>query len=216
MTWTDELEVFCADIGSIENDNFWWARRLPGDDEEEHQPGEIAALARAISLTLRAGRPVALGLEMPLFAPVPEEFAKLGKARPCDLGAPAWSSAIGASVMATGMVQLAWVLRNVRRDNPDAQLFLRWDEFAESRSGLLIWEAFVTRDAKGDDHEEDAKNGLEAFCAQLPDAGDANAEETEAPFSLAAAVAIWADWDVKADNLARPTVLVRALAPEDS
>jgi hypothetical protein len=147
---------------------------------------------------------------MPLFIPVPVVVPQLGKARPCDKNAPAWSSNVGASVLATGLPQIAWVLREVREHVPDATLHFRWDPFAGTQQGLLLWEAFVTRDAKGATDEEDATIGVKAFCAKLPNPGDANACETEHPWSLVAAAAMWAGWDVPAEALTSACVLVRA------
>jgi hypothetical protein len=209
--WPDSLQVFCADIGSIARGKFAWARRHPGEpDEEVHVPASIESLAGAVVYHLTRERPVALGLEMPLFVPVPSATQQLGKARPCDTNAPAWSSSVGASVLATGMPQIAWVLRYVREHAPEAAVHLDWESFAEAQQGLLLWEAFVTRDAKGATDEEDATIGLNAFCGQLPTPGDANANETEHPLSLVAAAAMWAGWDVPADGLRSACVLVRA------
>jgi hypothetical protein len=209
--WRDSVQVFCADIGSIARGKFAWARRLPGEPEEElHAPASIESLTGAVVYHLERERPVALGFEMPLFIPVPFAVEQLGKARPCDKSAPAWSSNVGASVLATGLPQIAWVLREVREHVPDATLHFRWDPFAETHQGLLLWEAFVTRDAKGATDEEDATIGVKAFCAQLPNPGDANAYETEHPWSLAAAAAMWAGWDVPAEALTSACVLVRA------
>ena len=208
--WTEELQVFCADIGSIARGSFAWARRVPNEaDEEVHAPASIESLARALIHDFANERPVALGLEMPLFIPVPARAEELGKARPCDLNAPAWSSSVGSSVMATGIAQLAWILRSVR-DHSDADVHLRWESFVAAQQGLLIWEAFVTRDAKGATHEEDAKIGVDAFCAQLPMPGDADANDVEQPFSVAAAAVAWAGWQVPLEELRSTCVLVRA------
>lgn len=209
--WTDSLQVFCADIGSIARGKFAWARRHPGEqDEEVHVPASIESLAGAVVYHLTRERPVALGFEMPLFIPVPAATQQLGKARPCDTNAPAWSSSVGASVLATGMPQIAWILRHVREHTPEATVHLDWESFAEAQHGLLLWEAFVTRDAKGATDEEDATIGVNAFCDQLPTPGDANADETEHPLSLVAAAAMWAGCDVPADALRSACVLVRA------
>src|SRR5436309_3273334 len=200
--WTETLQVFCADIGSIAGDKFAWARRqVDNDDEEVRAPASIESLAGAVVYQLERQQPVALGFEMPLFVPVPTDPAQLGKSRPCDRGAPAWSSNVGASVMATGIVQSAWILRLVHDRLPETELHLRWEPFAEARMGLLIWEAFVTKEAKGKTHEEDATIGLDAFCAQLPTPGDPNGDDTEQPLSLAAAAALWAGWDLPPEAL---------------
>jgi hypothetical protein len=209
--WTESLHVFCADVGSIAKGKFAWARRLPGDTEEElHAPSSIESLAGAVAHQLERDRPLALGFEAPLFLPVPVASSELGKARPCDVNAPAWSSQIGGSVMATGIAQLAWTLRRVRERAPATELFLQWEPFAAVGHGLLVWEAFVTRDAKGTSDEEDATIGLDAFCAQLPTPGDDNANETEAPLSLAAMAGMWAGWDLSPELLASACLVVRA------
>lgn len=105
--------------------------------------------------------------------------------------------------------------RRVREDHvhdcvPLADVYLEWEPFAEARDGLMLWEAFVTRGAKGATDEEDATIGLDAFCAQLPTPGDADANETQRPLSLAAAAPMWAGWDLPPDALRAACVLVRA------
>src|SRR3954454_18696748 len=70
--WLQELEVFCADIGSIAGGRFAWARRhASSDGEEVPRPSSIDSLARAVIFPLQRDRPTALGVEMPLFVPVP-------------------------------------------------------------------------------------------------------------------------------------------------
>ena len=142
--WLLDLEVFCADVGSIAQSKFAWARRHPtGEDEELHAPASIDSLARAVSHQLACDRPVALGFEMPLVIPVPSTSNDLGKARPCDQGRTPWSQSAGASVMATGLVQLAWTLDRVRSSVPAPAVHLNWDRFCADRAGLFLWEAFV-------------------------------------------------------------------------
>jgi hypothetical protein len=209
--WTDKLEVICADIGSIPQGRFAWARRLsPASSEGAHEPDSIEAMATAIIACLRLGVPVAVGFEMPLFLPVPEVPTALGKARPTDTEAPSWSSSTGASIMATGIVQAGWVLRRVFEEVPHTPVSLTWESFAQRREGLLVWEAFVTRTAKGETHEDDARIGLEAFCLGLPDPGDPEAMEIPRPLSLAAMVCTWAGWPVPAGEFRRSGVVARA------
>lgn len=205
------LEVFCADIGSINRECFAWARRHPrAHDEDVHSASSIEALADAVSYQLDRKRPVALGLETPLFVPVPDDSSSLGKARPCDVGAPAWSSNVGASVMATGLVQAAWLLARLHTTCPEAQLHLRWETFEAARTGLLLWEAFISGTAKGQSHEEDAQIGVRAFCAGLPWPGDPKADDVERPICIAGAAALWAGWKLELECLRSPCVLIRA------
>lgn len=214
MPWADELQVFCADIGSIARGSFAWARRIPAANQEEvHHAESIEALVIAVVDALRNGEPVALGFEAPMFVPVPENPNLLGKARPCDAGSPSWSSQVGASVLATAMVQVPWILDYIRRHLPEVQIHLSWEAFAQAQSGLLLWEAFVSGPAKGETHEADARNGVRAFCDQLPTPGDSDAAATQRPFSLLAAAAVWAGCDLPLDDLRKPCVVVRAVAP---
>lgn len=216
MTWTETLQVFCADVGSIARDRFAWARRIPSADAEEvHRPESIEWLAASVVRHLREGEPVALGFEAPMFVPVPEDPALLGKARPVDAPSPSWSSNVGASVLATAMVQVPWTLRCIRDQVPDLRVHVRWPAFAEQEGGLLLWEAFVSGAAKGETHEEDARSGVQAFCDQLPNPGEAAADETERPFSLVTAAAIWAGFDLPPEDLRQACLLVRATRPPE-
>lgn len=214
--WTGGLQVFCADVGSIARASFAWARRIPGSDGEElHQPESIESLAASVVHVLREGQPVALGFEAPLFIPVPESPDRLGKARPCDAPSPSWSSGVGASVLATAMVQIPWILRFIHEQVSDLRVHVQWQSFAEQQDGLLLWEAFVSGAAKGETHEEDAHSGVQAFCEQLPNPGDPSAAETERPFSLLAAAAIWAGFDLPIEDTRSGCLLVRATHPPD-
>ena len=208
--WTEQLQVFCVDVGSISRGKFAWARRHPGEEGDLHDPGDIRSLAAAVQRHLSAEDPVALGFEMPLFLPVPDDVEALGKRRPVDVGAPAWSSQIGACALATGIVQTAWLLKALRDAAPGAPLFLEWSPFSEQRFGLLLWEAFVSGKAKGASDEEDAIKGIEAFCAQLPEPDDGPGTSIQRPFSIAAAAAIWAGWDLPTQDLREAGIVVRA------
>ena len=155
MGWTDTLQVFCADVGSITRESFAWARRIPGSDGEElHRPESIESLAAAVVDALRDDKPVALGFEAPLFIPVPENPARLGKARPCDALSPSWSSNVGASVLATAMAQVPWTLRFIHDQVPDLRVHLQWPSFAEnparstSLRGIRQW-CSEGRDSRG-------------------------------------------------------------------
>jgi hypothetical protein len=72
------LVICCADVGSVSNKKFGWAR-LPADE-----PGatcycdqDIKSFADRITGDLDAGARVALRFECPLFVPFPEDPADL-------------------------------------------------------------------------------------------------------------------------------------------
>ena len=144
--------IYAADIGSIKSGNFGWARVDPEQDTATHvernDGSEIGEIVDAVQhdLTVRR-RGVALGFECPLFVPVPEDPILLGAARPGE-SEHAWSAGAGAAALATGLVQAAWFLRELRSRCPDAAAYLDWDEFVGVGEGLFLWEAFVTGKAK--------------------------------------------------------------------
>lgn len=177
--WTDNLEVLCADIGSIARNNFGWAGRSAQVGVEVHDGDDITALVEAVIEALAAGKPVALGFEAPMFVPVPEDPHELAKKRPTDVGAPAWCSPPGSNVLTQAIVQTPWILQRIHARFPDLKVFFEWDPFAQAKRGLLLWEAFVSGKAKGEHHQHDAQIAILRFVEQLPQVGDTNAKETE-------------------------------------
>jgi hypothetical protein len=160
------------------------------------------------------------------------QLAGRARQRPCDQGErqiaavvarheerSAWSASAGVAVLATGLTQAAWVLSNVRRATgaPAATLYLEWEPFEQAPGTLLVWEAFVTRKAKGTSHIEDARFGAEAFVRALPDPRQASTITTERPLSLAGAAAIWSGWLTDLRPLHTPTLVISAgsAAPEN-
>lgn len=149
--------IYCADIGSVANRRFGWARtEAAGHEIERHRGGtEIDELVDAVSADLIAGRTVALGFECPLYLPVPEQALQLGRARAGE-GNRSWSAGAGAGALATGAVQVAWTLRELRRRVPRTPALLEWRAFVRAGRGLFLWEAFVTDRAKAATHVDDA------------------------------------------------------------
>src|SRR5919198_1284848 len=114
------LAIYCADVGSVPNRRFGWARGEAGGEIERHRGGsEIADLVDAVGNDLGAGRSVALGFECPLYVPVPEDPILLGAARSGE-GGRSWSAAAGAGALGTGIVQAAWILERLRQSRPGA------------------------------------------------------------------------------------------------
>jgi hypothetical protein len=205
-----DLVVFCADVGSVKAGNFAWARtEPPAPPIADHDSSSPADLASAVAKELGDGRPVALGFECPLFVPVPTADTALGAARNGE-GNRAWSAGAGTGALATGLVQAAWVLGAIRARRPDEQLHLEWSPFAARRSGLLVWEAFVSAGAKGPSHVDDARIAVAAFSKALPDPTVASTITAERPLSLAGAVGLWSGWLEDPVALHRTPLVIRA------
>ncbi len=206
----DGIVVFCADVGSVKSGNFGWARtEVTSAAPAEHNHASPSDLAAAVADELGKGCPVALGFECPLFVPVPENPLQLGMARPGE-GSRPWSAGAGTGALATGLVQTAWVLAEVRARAPSDRLYVDWEEFADSGRGLFVWEAFVTASAKGDSHYDDAAIAVSAFTNALPNPPAASAVTAERPLSLLGAAALWSGWLRDGTALHRAPVVIRA------
>lgn len=183
------LSVFCADIGSVRNDRFGWYGRLQdGSTVSGSRPGELAA---SVVESVRSGAAIALGFECPLFVPVPVSEEDLGRARTGE-GNRSWSAGAGSGALATGLVQVAWVLRAVRAAVPDAEFSFDADTFARAPKGILVWEAMVTGAAHGDSHIADARAAVDALVGRSASGQWASDVSCEPALSLAAAALLFA------------------------
>jgi hypothetical protein len=208
------LVVYCIDVGSISAGNLGWARAdASRASVEEHRGGnQITDVVEALASDLHAGRPVALGFECPLFVPVPHDHRRLGKARAGERDR-AWSASAGAGVLATGLVQAAWVLAEVGARVDKVPVALDWNSFIARPQGLFLWEALVTGAAKQATHIEDATVAVAAFLEALPNPPERNAIREERVLSLIAAAALWSGISSDASLLSSACVVVRAAGP---
>lgn len=206
-----DLAVYAIDVGSVPRKRLGWARAyLPsGHVDPAAKETEIGRLVTCIAADLAAGMPVALGFECPLYVPVPANAIELGKARVGE-GNRSWSAGAGSGAMATGFVQAAWVLRELRDSTDGVRLYFDWGRFAAAQQGLFLWEAFVTAAAKGPDHHDDAAAAVHAFCRLCPDPRKAEPVSAPTPVSLIAAAALWSGWIDDVDELRRPCLVVKA------
>lgn len=209
-----DVGIYCADIGSVPSGRFGWARSDADDAAiERHRGGsEIVDLVEAVADDLVTGRGIALGFECPLFVPVPEEALRLGAARVGD-GNRSWSAGAGSGALTTGLVQVAWILSELRKRMPTVSPTLEWSDFAPAGGGLFLWEAFVTGGAKAATHVDDATIAVATFREALPDPPTANAVSAERPFSLLGAALLWSGWSDDLQLLHAPCLVIKAAPP---
>jgi len=120
-------------------------------------------------------------------------------------------SMTGAGALATGLVEVPWLLRVIReRVAAPPAAFMKWDDFLRAGRGLLLWEAFVTGSAKRDSHANDAVAAVEAFRAALPDPTRAHALLDSEVLSLLGATMLRTGWTSDLMVLAAPTLVIRA------
>ena len=212
--------IFCADIGSIKRGNFGWA--VVDADQQRHGT-VIGGLVDDVVDVLCTGRKVALGFECPLWVPMATDPRDLTAGRAVDGNKP-WSAGAGASALAAGLTETAWILRQLRqrlgrRGGTIPQPYLNWEEFTQSHTGVFLWEAFVTGEAKAGgqgkaSHVTDALTACNAFAGLLPDpTKGAVPEPTHEVRSLIGAAVLWAGWSDDLRLLRAKCLVVKPATP---
>ncbi len=205
--------MFCADIGSVRAGRFGWAA-LDADRRRAESGTDIRDFARRIVAHLDSGRPASLGFECPLFVPLRDDPARLTEARRGD-GSRAWSAGAGTGALATGLVEVSWILREVRRQlKAEVRAHLDWGRFV-TNGGLFLWEAFVSGRGKpqieGNPHAADAMAAVEAFVGALPDPMSMNAIQETDVISLVGMALLRTGWTQDVDGLGMPCLVIKAL-----
>lgn len=182
--------IYGVDIGSTQRDRFAWCRLDPTSDTtyclskttskgtEEIEP--IDELVTSLKQDIENNLKIALGLEAPLYLPIPESAKGLSKGRDNE-GNRSCMAQIGLSVAGLALHQLAFILRDLKNEIQSMpKITLDFDQWCKSKNNeLLIWEAFVSGEAKKDKktqisngkkenpHEIDAEKAANAFLEYL-------------------------------------------------
>jgi len=201
------LEILCADIGSVAGGKFGWAAlRLP--EETVCTGRDMADFVSKVVEGLRRGR-VALGFECPLFVPLADEPRDLTRARRGE-GSHAWSGGAGCGALATGLVQVTWILARAKEALPVTfPAFLKWSQFEQAEKGLFLWEAFVTAGAKAASDAGDAEVAVRDFFRCLGRLDDASAVRETHVLSLVGAALLRTGWREDIMVLQEPCVVIK-------
>lgn len=201
------ISIFCADIGSIKRKKFGWASKLANNSC--HSGSTIEDFARDIAIEINNGVKVSIGFECPLFVPVRNIPQEINSSRIGE-GNRSWSASAGACSMATGLVEVIWVMNQLNKllhFTPKIQF--DWDEFLISDS-IFIWEAFVTASAKGNSHIDDAVMAVNCFEKALPNPFLKNAIQKEEIFSIVGAAALRTGWSHNLNDLSKQCLVIKA------
>lgn len=213
-----EMIAYCADIGSVPEGNFAWAKAHREAGATVVTGGSsIDGLVDGLAADLGDRAPVSLGIEAPLFLPVPVTSRGLSCGRDGDGNRSCFASA-GACVTTLGLHELAYVLSRLRARVPSLSVTLdpaTWH--ASATKTLLLWEAFVSGAAHttSKDHVQDAASGAVRFLDNL-EAGAAPTVTVQEPrevLSLAGAVLLWAGLTTNLAELRRLTLVVKPTEP---
>jgi hypothetical protein len=198
--------AFCADIGSIPNNNFGWASSIDGEWETGT---DIGVFASNIADAVRREDKVSIGFECPLFVPVRDEPHRVASARRGD-GQRSWSAGAGTGALTTGMVQSLWVMRRVKDILGYApKPTFDWEEFKKTNS-VFLWEAFVTSGAGRVTHIQAASVALGRFLAVAGKLGNVSDIDESSVMSVIGACAIRAGWSKDIEILWKPCLVVKA------
>lgn len=212
--------IYAVDIGTtLKRKAFAWAVTQP-ESEEVWTSQCIESLVEAIAADLREGVSVALGLEAPLFLPVPDSASDLSKGRKGDADRSCFAPA-GGYVSTLGLHQAAWMLRELRKSCDGLCSFSldsdRWYPL-EGPPVLFLWEAFVSKEAhaekdRGNGHMADATTAALFFVEQKDQLNKHRQICAENPISLIGAAALWSEWSTDLALLKTPTVVLRPDRP---
>jgi hypothetical protein len=212
--------AYCADVGSVRRGAFGWARARREEAGTLVKGGSsVDALVSLIEGDLRKGLPLSLGIEAPLFIPVPVGERDLSWGRDGERDRSCFAPP-GGYVTTLGLHELAYILSRLKARVPHLRATLDWTTWnsgAYADGTILVWEALVTKDGhtKTGDHAQDAASAAVRFINDL-EAGLTTAVTVKAPrevFSLAGAALLWAGLAAGLDELRKPTLVVRPTEP---
>ena len=104
----ENLAIFCADVGSIKAKKFGWAASIPPSNDLI-QGESIEDFADLICDGIKKDYRIAVGFECPLFVPMRENPVFVNSSRKGE-GNRSWSAGAGTGALATGLVEVLWVL----------------------------------------------------------------------------------------------------------
>jgi hypothetical protein len=211
---------YAVDVGSTlttrgRKTDFAWAATQPTPVDVVGSYS-IESLVSAISEDLQRGISVALGLEAPLFIPVPRQATNLSRGRDGDTNRSCMAPA-GGYVAVLGIHQAAWILRELKNVCDSACAFsVSPESWPPSDNGTIffVWEAFVSGHAHAgsgdrDPHLRDAATAVRFFADNERDLTGKTRICAENPLSLIGAAALWSGWSADLDLLKKATVVLR-------
>jgi len=225
------LAVYACDVGSARSarTGFAWARRVSDGFAPTQANTSIDDLVESLVDDITEGMAVALGLDCPLYLPVPtddfsiQNLVRLGERERSSL------TQKGAQLAVLGLHQLVYLLHRVSdslgRGHPAPPFYLdwrRWQEGMRPRGAVLFWEAHVSGAALADrqdpdHHFKDARLAAETFWARLA-AGqlrsDLGPRQGADCLNLAGAALLWAGWSDDPALLRQELLVIQPPATE--
>jgi hypothetical protein len=198
------LHIAVIDIGAKKN--IGWA--IDGPQIKESETGtDIEACVERLESVLKEG-PLALGFEAPMFVPLHRDASNLTRGRKGE-GDRAFTSAVGSTVLTSGLVVVPYILGRLHERVPAATATFDWTTIPKGSHRVLLFEAFVTHQHAGDDspHIRDAKLAIAKFRDAMRDGFKTVICEPTC-FNLLAAALLRTGWTADLTMLSQPCLVV--------
>lgn len=212
QVWSIDNMIYAIDVGSTipKRSGVAFAWSAVDDNAREVRAGSCPGdLVADIATRISQGESVALGIEAPLFIPVPSDKANLSKGR-LNEGDRSWAAPAGGYVTALAVHQCAWLLRELyNRCGQHCRLATEpeaWYRRAVTEPVIFCWEAFVSGPAHGN-HADDARTAAMYFHSQQTQL--VSAVTAENLLSLFGAAVMWSGWSADPQWLKQPIVVLR-------
>ena len=208
--------IYAVDIGSTiprgGKTAFAWCK--VEDDGRCPQCGTSPdALVASVHNDIESGRSVALGIEAPMFIPVPSDSKALSRGRDGEANR-SWAAPAGGYVATLALHQTAWILSQLRSRCAEvctvAVDAASWNHRGADGPILFLWEAFVSGAAHRG-HAEDAATAAMSFQDRQADLRSDVRAET--PISLLGAAVLWSGWGTDLMWLKQEVIVVRPSEP---
>ena len=206
--------IYACDVGSVSAGNFAWARVVPGQGHPSASV-DIDDLVKNLLQDIKNDMSIALGLEAPLFMPIPMDSGALNSGRQGE-GNRSMFAPPGAAVATLAIQQAAWILRAIHDGESNLPMYtLDWRRWPspEGVKHFLIWEAFVSGSARGTSHAQDAATAAMFFREHENDLAEVNAVKADEPLCMVHAAAIWAGWTDDNNGLRQSCLVLKPEQP---
>jgi hypothetical protein len=211
--------IYACDVGTTRQGPhgpaFAWAKISPEEPTRVRVSQDIERLVADITSEIQKGKSVALGLEAPMFIPVPSSAENLSRGRAGEKNR-SFAAPAGLAVASLALHQAAWILASLRSScSRQCDFTTDWKAWppSDERQRLFFWEAFVSGKAHSDKHVNDAATAVTYFLFNERNLDQANAVTAERPLSLIGTAALWSGWTDDVSVLHSPSLVIMPSQP---
>lgn len=207
------MVIYAVDIGSIKEENFGWCR-IEGDSIRCNT--DINKLVDTLVCDLTTSKKVTLGFECPVTISIRKDEKLLTAQRDGENGRP-WSAGAGASALATGMSEIAWIFEYLKDSECKIKATTDWSRFNKEEFDLFLWEAFISSPngkpksrPNKESHMEDARVAAQTFLKSMKNLEECNAVKTENTYSIISSLLLWSGLSEDIKILHQPCIVIKA------